>query len=383
MKEVKLIAVSPKYKKNPLILMAPVYGNTYITGQEYLPGDDKTNGGLTSNQMLGIDPLRDDQKKQYPYVLRPDVTYRFTNNQTFSMENPEHEAKLKFLLRVCPDVAPSKGEFVRGKHTHYIFDKIVEAKNNVSRMDIKYNAMAKVKAASFETVADVASYLSYVDIDFFVNVNASTKDEVYQAVYTACEKNPEKVIECFTQDIREEILIVKMIQMEVIKKTKDGFEDNGTWLGKTVADVIDYSRKKDNAGRVSRWEAMANKTTPIRPADESKIEDYLISFESSIKDEDFDEAISLNKVLDKKQLSESQNIRFMELKGQLAELQEDRANEAEVKLEEAKKVAEKEYEAMDLEALYKLCGEKRIKGTEWKEKEKKEVVELLVSKVKL
>ena len=383
MKEVKLIAVSPKYKKNPLIVMAPMYGNTYITGQEFLPGDDKTIGGLTSNQMLGIDPLNEDQKKKYPYILKPDVVYRFVNNQSFMMENPEHEAKLNFLLKVCPEVAHSKAEFVRGKHTHYIYDKVSEAKNSVNRMELKYDAIAKVRAASFETVSDVASYLSYIDVDFFVNVNASTKDEVYQAVYTACEKNPAKVIDCFTKDLREEILVVKMIQMEVIKKTKDGFEDNGTYLGKTIADVIDYSRKKDNAGRVSRWESMANKTTPSRPINESANEDYLISFESSIKEKNFDEAISLNKVLDKKQLSEGQTIRFMELKSQLVKLQEDVAFDAEVKLEEAKKVAKEEYEAMDIEALYKLCGEKRIKGELWKDKEKTEVVELLVSKVKL
>lgn len=299
------------------------------------------------------------------------------------MENPEHKAKLEFLLRVCPEIAHSKSEFVRGKHSHYIYDKVNEAKNTVNRMELKYDAIAKVRKASFETVADVASYLSFVDIDFFVNVNASTKDEIYQAVYTACEKNPSKVIECFTKDIREEILVVKMIQMEVIKKTKDGFEDNGTYLGKTIADVIDFSRKKDNAGRVSRWESMANKTAPSRPVNESEAEDYLISFESSIKEKNSDEAIALNKVLDKKQLSEGQTIRFMELKSKLVELQDELAADAEVKLEEAKKVAREEYEAMDLESLYRICGEKRIKGTEWKEKEKAEVVELLVSKVKL
>ncbi len=65
MKEVKLIAVSPKYKKHPLVLMAPTYGNTFITGQEYLPGDEKTQGGLTANQMLGIDELSKEQKEKY------------------------------------------------------------------------------------------------------------------------------------------------------------------------------------------------------------------------------------------------------------------------------------------------------------------------------
>lgn len=382
-KELKLIAVSPKYKKHALTLMAPVYGSTFITGQEYLPGDEKTIGGLTANQMLGLEPLSEDQKKKFPYVLRPDIHYHFTNNMTFNMANPEHVAKYNFLMRVCRDIAPSKAEFTRGRHTHYIYDKVNEAKFEVKRVDLEHDAIDKVKKASFETVADVVSYLSYVDVEFRVDINASTKDEIYAAAYKACAKTPQKVIDCFTKDIREEILVVKMIQKAVIKKTKDGFEDNGTYLGKTINDVIEFSRKKENAGRLSRWESLSTSIQKPVIVNDPTSDKFLASMEDEIAQGNIKEAMALNSVIEREQLSEGQKERFVSLKLKLVELQEEKSKENEDKLAEAQKVAREEYSAMELDKLYKLCGEKKIKGELWKEKSKEEVIELLVSKVKI
>lgn len=383
MKEVKLIAVSPKYKKHPLVLTAPTYGNTFITGQEYLASDEKTIGGLTANQMLGIEELSKEQKEKYPYVLKPDVYYHFSNNMTFNLDNPEHVTKLNFLMKVCPDIAKSKAEFVRGKHSHYIYDKVNEATHSVRKADLIYEAMSKVKKSSYDTVVDVASYLSYIDVDFHVNVNSATRDEVFQAVYNACEKNPQTVIDCFTKDIREEILVVKMIKTEVIKKNKDGFEDNGTYLGKTINDIIEFARRKENAGRLSRWESLANRMNSGAPASDTKIDDYLTAFESAIRSGNAGEAMVTNRVLDEKQLSESQRNRFMELKSEFANLQQSIVNKNEELLQQAKDEAREKYEAMEIDDLKKLCGEKRIKGDLWKEKEKEEIIEVLLEKVKL
>ncbi len=381
-KEIKLIAVAPKYKKHPLILMAPEYGNTYITGQEEIPGDEKTKGGLTADQMLGKAPLTKEQQERFPYILKPDVYYHFHNNMTFNMENPEHEAKYNFLLRACNDIARSKVEFVRGKHTHYFYDKVVEAKSDVSKMDLKYEAWAKVKGASLETVKDVASYLSFVDVEFYVKVDSVSIDEIYAALYKACEKTPQRVIDCFTKDIREEILVVKMMNKEVIKKTKDGFEDNGTYLGKTINDVIAFSRKKENVGRVSRWESFSNNTEKKIVSNSESADKYMTALETALANKNVKVCLANVSVLEAEQLSEGQKERFLKLKEDLVALQEEQIAENERLLAEAKKKATEEYSAMGLDELYKLCGNKKIKGEFWKEKTKEEVIELLVSKVK-
>lgn len=390
-REVKLVAMAAKYKKHPLVLIGIPYGNTYITGQEYLPGVAETEGGLTANQMLGLEPLTKEQKLKYPYIIKPDEFCHFPNGITFDIDNPEQKAKLEFMLKVGRDtIAKSKAEYVRGKHTHYIFDKVMEAKSVVDENEKFFAAMSYVKNASTEFVIDIAYYMGYAGPkDYLLNPANATKDEIYASLYKVCKSSPDLIINCFSRDIKDEMLIVKMIKVGVIEKKADGYFDSGQFLGASMNSVVEFMNKKQNAGRTSKWQSMSTSLKQETPKDENTREEFLRAMEKAISAEDFDAAIATNNVLDGKQLSEEQRARFMNLKSELAEKQRARLEEYEKldiekqeRINEAFKLAKEEYSDMELEDLKKVCGNKKKKKEEWEALEKPEIIEYLLKFVK-
>lgn len=388
MRKVRLIAMKSTYRREPLRVVPISYGNTYITGQGVIPGNPSTEGGLTANQMLGLEPLTEEQRIKYPYVINPNTVYKFNHNYVFDLNNPEDEQLLKFLLLVEPKVAPSLSEFRKGKHTHYIEDNIKEAETVVKNVNIMYEALKHIKEASFERVKDIARYFNYSRKNFSIDVRAASTDEIYGALYKICESEPDEIIRCFTREMQDEMLIVKMIEMGVITQKGSDFYDGQDYLGSSMNATIEFIRKKENVSRLSKWTQFAKQSNPknISNVNDSKIHDYLITMENAIQEENIEEAKAMNIMLDKMDLLDDYADKFRVLKTRLSELYMKLTKENE--LEKSKKIDESrnnlrdEYSKLSFKELQEIAGKKKHypKG-EWENLNTTDLVDYLVSKV--
>ena len=386
-KIIKLIAMTPTYRKDGLRVVAIPYMNTYITGQQKLPGDPSTEDGLTLNQMLGIDPLTAEQKEKYPMVINPTQYYKFNHNHRFNLDNPEDEQLLNFLIAVERGIAPSKKQFMKGKHTHYLEDQQLEAKEEITEFDSQYEAMKHIKSASFEVVQDVARYLTYSKKDFKVNIKSVSKDELYASLYKVCKETPHVIISCFTKDIKDEMLIMKMIDAGVVVVRNGEFYEGNDFLGTSMNAVVEFMRKKENASRLSKWNNFAKQNGKAGFSDDEKAAEFLKSMKEAIDAKDVDLAKSINATLDKMSLTGALDDKFLLLKTDLAELftslKEENEQKAKDELEKARKEAEEKYSAMKLEELQQICRDSKRAKKDWEGLDKKDLVDYLVQFVKV
>jgi hypothetical protein len=386
-KIIKLIAMTPTYRKDGLRVVAIPYMNTYITGQQKLPGDPSTEDGLTLNQMLGIDPLTVEQREKYPMVINPTQYYKFNHNHRFNLDNPEDEQLLNFLIAVERGIASSKKQFMKGKHTHYLEDQQLEAKEEITEFDSQYEAMKHIKSASFEVVQDVARYLTYSKKDFKVNIKSVSKDELYASLYKVCKETPHVIISCFTKDIKDEMLIMKMIDAGVVVVRNGEFYEGNDFLGTSMNAVVEFMRKKENASRLSKWNNFANQNGKAGFSDDEKAAEFLKSMKEAIDAKDVDLAKSINATLDKMSLTGALDDKFLLLKTDLAELftslKEENEQKAKDELEKARKEAEEKYSTMKLEELQQTCRDSKRAKKDWEGLDKKDLVDYLVQFVKV
>jgi hypothetical protein len=387
MRKVRLIAMKSTYRKEALRVVAIAHGNTFITGQGVIPGEPSTEGGLTANQMLGIDPLTEEQKRRFPFIVDPKTIYKFQHNYIFDLDNPEHEQLLKFLLTVAPGVAPSLREFRKGKHTHYIEDAVEEAKVAVQGVNVMYEALKHIKESSFEKVKDVAMYFNYSRKGFSINMKSASADEVYGALYKVCQDEPNEIIKCFSRAMQDEMLVIKMIEMGVITQKGSDFFEGSDFLGSSMNATIEFIRKKENVSRLSKWTQFAKQANPVNASNvnDSKIHDYLVTMENAIENKDPEEAKAMNMLLDKTELTDDQADKFSSLKIRLADLFKDLAAENETKKAEKLKAAQDEVRTkltgLELKQIQASAAKRQLKKEEWETLNANDLIDYIVSKI--
>ena len=389
MRKVRLIAMKSTYRKEALRVVAIAHGSTFITGQGVIPGDPSTEGGLTSNQMLGLEPLSEEQKRRFPFIIDPNTIYKFQHNYIFDLDNPEQEQLLKFLLTVAPTVAPSLREFRNGKHTHYIEDAVAEAKVAVQGVNIMYEALKHIKESSFEKVKDVAMYFNYSRKGFSIDMRSASADEIYGALYKVCQDEPNEIIKCFSRAMQDEMLVIKMVEMGVITQKGSDFFEGSDFLGSSMNATIEFIRKKENVSRLSKWTQFAKQANPVNAGNvnDSKIHDYLVTMENAIENKDPEEAKAMNMLLDKAELSDDQADKFSSLKIRLADLFKEltAANEAKQaeKLKQAQDEVREKLNDLELSQVQTSAKKRQLPESEWQTLNKSDLIDYIVSKIKV
>ena len=355
MSKYRLIAVQAKWRRNALPLTAIVDGANIITGQTFVPGIPEFEKGLTKEQLLGKEPLTEEQKQLYGFIIEPEAVYRFPHNMQLDDETPEGKALLG-LLKLYPDkIAQSKDKLKKGTHSHYIEDKVDEAKKVVQSIDLFYDAVHKIKNASTDAVEDVAAYLTYMVPQLSINTSALSRDEMYAEIFNACKEHPNRVMEAFDPGNKETLTVIKLIRNKIITESTDGIRDGNNYLGRNINEVVSFLRKQENSAK--REKLMRNLTDNSRGVkavvvkEDNGFDTYIKEVDKAIEDKDLIQVMSGISLLENLQLTDTQMKAVEDRRVKLESIKDNIGKE-----NEARNAArEEEYKTKTLTELYAIC----------------------------
>jgi hypothetical protein len=289
---VKLVAVSKAGKKHPLMLLAPEWNNTFITGQHIDPKDPLTTNNLTTDEMLGKVSLSEEKRKKFPYVINPVEPLQFFDGQKFDTDVDKDNAMLGFIKSAGKfKVAKSKSDFSRQKHTHYLENKEEEARIEVQDFDNTFIAAQYIKNSNEDELCNAAMYLNYIIPGTNIDLKSFTRTRILAEMYKLCQKSPSKVIDAYSPERKEDVYILSLVRHEILQHKENGFYDGFSYIGNNIEAVRDFVKRKDNVHIMDRW----GRELLIRTGKISKKEDpaelakkYLDDAKIAIMDGNFD-----------------------------------------------------------------------------------------------
>lgn len=308
----KFIATEKIAKKHDVLLLPADAFNTAITGQHIDPRDDKTSGNLTLKQMKGEIPLTAEQRKKFPYVLHPDKHISIKAGRVFDTDSYEDVAIMN-LATLQDKIAESKSKLSRQKHYGYFENKEAEAKMMIDKADIEFEAMEKVRKCNEEEMLKVAMLLDYLIPEFIIDVKQQGLTLIKKEVYQLVKDHPEKVLECFTEDAKEDMHILNLVNRGILTRKESGFYDGSRYLGSNIQAVRDFMGKKESDMAVSRWATqLAQNTGRIAntKTEEEEVSELVSAAKSDIIEENFGDALDkLNKAYRKLPSEEILNLK--------------------------------------------------------------------------
>lgn len=294
MSEVRLIAVSKAGKKAPLILLAPEWNNTFVTGQHIDSNDPTTADNLTPDQMFGKVPLRADQREKFPFVINPENPMQFYNGQSFNSDDPKDRCILDFIKYAGKHtVAHSKAEFNRQRHSHYLSDQEMDANTEVKKFSLTMRAANMVDNSSQERLNEVALYLNYAIPGLGVDIRTYSLNRIKAELFKLCQEQPGKVLDAYSDEKKKDVFILNLSHQGIIQRRENGFYDGTRYIGNTIEAVRDFMKSKDNVHVVERWEReFLVKTNQVVTKEDpnTKINEHLNRAKVLIIDERFEDA---------------------------------------------------------------------------------------------
>lgn len=282
-KTVRIIAKSNKYKKYTFPAMAK-YDDRIAN---YLTGQHKTidnPDGLTKEEMtMPYNELPAKKKKIYEFVINPDVPHHIKHMRLLDVTtdengvpiNPKDYWDLEFF-KLVPQVAPDLKSFKPGgEHIFYIEDEHKEAEDLVSNKRLVYKAMDKIMTkSSVQNYKEIALLLSYYIPNYVINTSTNSALMIEKALLEACEKHPEKVLECFTKPAQEILYVLKLKDNGIISYRAGSYFDGDMFLGNEPTEVIRFSKTKEGAAFHGKWAKMLGKIEgKVDPVPEDKLEE--------------------------------------------------------------------------------------------------------------
>lgn len=280
---VQLVANRNKYTKFAFMAVPRFDGNmnTYLTGQHIIPGVTDPEDGLTPEEMTGEKPLSVEKARKFPYVLNPDNQtpiihlnkLDLSTNEKGQVINYKDKVLYDFFVKYSGVVAESKDKFIIDKHFFYIRDEEFEAEQRVSKRKLLYKAMNLVQEnTSTRKLNDLALMLSYTIKNFSVNPNIISLSQLEDVILKACEDYPEEVIKCYEEGAEEMLFILKVKDKGIIVKRDDAFYDGQMFLGRTIADVLDFMKRPDNEGYLDKWTKLLSENRDIKKSENKHVQ---------------------------------------------------------------------------------------------------------------
>lgn len=261
-KTVRVYALDPKYRRNPYPAVAAedTSNDTFITGQQFIPGVTKDGHYLTKEEMLGNSPLPAQKAKRFPYVINPTTrvnimhasSYDLSTYEDGSAVNPKDMAILNFI-RLQDFVAPTKADYRKGKHYFYIDDREATAERNVTQFDLEFSAMEFIyKNTAPRRMKELCLLISYYVKGFKVDFLTFNDTMIKERLLSAAKENPKDVLACATEGAKNELFVLKLAHYKIIQRKMDGFFDGGRYLGATPSEVFVAMNRKENDALLSR-----------------------------------------------------------------------------------------------------------------------------------
>lgn len=376
--EIRIVSIDKRYRKEPYPVL-PIYSEqigTYLTGQHIDPNNPETKGNLTIKEMLGEDQISAEKKARFPYIIVPEVYVPLVHLRRFDLSkdnagdyvNPKDVAEFE-LFKIQDIVAPNKHSVQTNKHYFYIENKEQEAKLNVSRRQLRYRAESLVmNNMSDNTYKEIALLLNYKIQDFKANVAYMSETLIQEAILNACESNPEQVIQCFSDEAKDDLFIIKAEYHGCIERRGNSFFDGQQYLGDTIDEIKKFIRTEEGKRYMNRWH------NQISNAEHKEAVNKPDNFDELVKDTL--SALTIDEDLVKAQKLYDQA--FIERPGaeQLIKLKQliDEKSKPKVTREQ---LLEK-YNKKELPALKMVASHKKIEKDLYKDLDKEQLINLLI-----
>jgi hypothetical protein len=385
---VRIVSVDKRYQKEPYPFI-PIYNErigNYITGQHLDASNPATKGRFTKSELENPETISMEKRAKFPYIIFPEYRYPLSHLRSFDLSvdevgdpiNQKDHAEFEFF-KLQDNVAPSKDDVRAGVHYFYIENLEAEAENRLSKRNLRFEAEKLIREkANFSKIKEVALVLNYRLKDFRVNINAS-EQIITDEVYTACEKYPQDVIRCFSEESMTEIFILKAEFNNIITRRGSSFFDGSQYLGDSIDDVKKYLKTEEGQRYERRWKTQLAKIENISPYQEKKENDSE-RFESLI--EKCSKAILLGdtdnaeKLYQEAFLLDAANPILVKIKESLTPKNNNDSEKPEPELTE-EQLREK-FQGKNRNSLAATCRVYKIAPEEYQDKTDEEVVELLV-----
>ena len=310
------------YRKSPFIIPVIKNNGIYLTGQD-LTERQMMDTKTTKGQILEREPLTEEQKKKYPYVIDPSLTYKVNHLDWLHKKDPYQNA-LWDLLVISGQFAENKSRFDEDprRYVGYLEDAVGEAVANNNIRQERFEAELEVRSSSMDDYKRIALVLNFTVPNINVNVR-EPKDVLLNKLLECCDTHPKQVKMCFpkyNKGIEKDIFILECIDAGFIKRSeKNDLFFDGEWIGKSIEDVKVFLSKRGNERVSSKLGKMLDEKNGITTPSQSVVGEVNIITEckAAIFDGRLDEARKLLSKVDK----ENQKFEYENLESEIVRLE--------------------------------------------------------------
>lgn len=252
--KVRIVAADKKYQIAP-VFACPTYdevGKTFSVNGTVYQGK-KTDPNEENSTVLA---------EKTPIRLTDHDSFRFVHLQEFNMES-ETDKFLLEILRGSGWLAKNKSAVNPIEHRFYLEDKEEEAKMAISKADLVYEAMSKIKAMTMDEMMDYSRLLGK-------NPKSLTKTQVEASLIEEAQKSPKVIINLTTdKNTAPKIFLRKLVDAKIVTIRNGQYYNGQEMIGINEDYAIQYLKDDVNNKVVTQWNQMI---TPTKKAQAKKAE---------------------------------------------------------------------------------------------------------------
>ena len=159
----------------------------------------------------------------------------------------------RFLLSLAKDseyVAESKSKVNPTQHRYYIENKEEEAEVLISKSELIFDAMGKIKAMSLDEMIDFARLVE-------VYTKGLSKKQVEAGLLKVATDTPKKVIDTFNDANRKvRTFLKKLVASQVIKVLNGKYTYGNELIGINEDYAIEFLKDTANNALITQWNSM-------------------------------------------------------------------------------------------------------------------------------
>jgi DNA primase catalytic subunit len=157
---------------------------------------------------------------------------------------------LKLFMFHDDVVASSKDKIKPGIHRFYIEDKEAEAKADITKVELEYEAMTKVKSLSMEEMVDFGRICG-------LRVKDLSKSVIEAELLRKAQKEPNLVLSLYKDPQRKhKVFLRKLIDKDIVKIENGMYKYGDEILGSNETAAIDFLKDSGNSKLITEFSKM-------------------------------------------------------------------------------------------------------------------------------
>ena len=231
-KSIRIIATKKQYKSGK-IFMIPVI-NDYENGGRVITGIEIATQEEVAWLKESILDFTDYAKK----------TIVIKDGDTLNLQNP-HDFFTYLRCMICSEVC-NPGKTINVSHLFYMHDEELVADKEYETTSKAFKAMTYISDKTENELRDIAIYLG-IDV-------RNTKSKIWTtAVHKRALEAPEFILKYKDAPNKDNLIFAhKVVQYNLVSKTRDGYFYKGAYLGNSIEGVINELSKEANKHIISK-----------------------------------------------------------------------------------------------------------------------------------